>query len=405
MRTGLDRLPSLPSVLRSLQAQRVGLLAHAPSVNRDLLHANLVLAAAGVRPRRIFGPEHGFGGEAQDMIGVPHATDPISRAPIVSLYGDQPTALSPSAEHLDDLDVLLIDLCDVGSRYYTFVWTALLAVRAAARCRVRCILLDRPNPIGGDPAHAEGRPQRPGFLSFVGLEPIPVRHALTAGELVTEMVVRDGLSVGPDEALDVIAVQGWDRSSYADAWDRPFVLPSPNMPTLDTALVYPGGCLIEGTNLSEGRGLTRPFETFGAPWLDGFRLARDLAALRLRGFVPRPVTFQPTFHKHAQRLCGGVQIHVTERSTFRPVATYVAMLALAHHQNPEAFRFRTERYEFIDHIPAIDLLTGASDVRNAIEHHAAPADVMQLACPVDPGYADLHAHAVARVQSMDRGRA
>ncbi len=397
MRVGLDRLPSLPSLVRSLAQQRVALLAHPASVNHDLVHIHRVLLSLGVRPRTIFGPEHGYGGEAQDMIGVAHAVDPETGAPVISLYGDSFDKLSPSAESLRDHDVLLVDLADVGSRYYTFVWTALLAVRAAVRAGMRCVVLDRPNPIGGTLALAEGRSQRPGYLSFVGLEPIPVRHGLTLGELVAEMGSRDGVRVGPGQQLEVVAVEGWRRDQTAAHWDRPFVPPSPNMPTADTALVYPGGCLLEGTNLSEGRGTTRPFELLGAPWLDGAAWARELGAVGLRGFVARPLTFQPMFHKHAGQICGGIQIHVTDPAAFRPFATYLAVIALAHRQRPDQFRFRTERYEFVDDIPAIDLLVGGSEAREAMVAGASPREIIEAVGPVEREYAEVHERAVRRV--------
>jgi uncharacterized protein YbbC (DUF1343 family) len=282
--------------------------------------------------------------------------------------------------------VLLVDLADVGARYYTFVWTALLALRAAHRAKVQVILLDRPNPIGGAPAQVEGAIQQPGFLSFVGLEPLPIRHGLTVGEILASVAERDGLPLGADGALAIVPVRGWKRSRTAAEWDRPFVVPSPNMPTIETALVYPGGCLIEGTNLSEGRGTTRPFEIVGAPWIDGHALAQGLAATRLCGFVARPLTFRPMFQKHAGAVCGGVQIHVTDEGAFLPVATYVALTALAHAQDKERFRFRTERYEYVDDVPAFDLLTGSAEARLAIEAGADARDVAFAASEVAPGW-------------------
>jgi uncharacterized protein YbbC (DUF1343 family) len=220
-------------------------------------------------------------------------------------------------------------------------------------------VLDRPNPLG----HAvEGKLQKAGFLSFVGLERAPIRHGLTLGEIVAWRARVEGFH----ELVEVVQVTGLEDGALASSWDRDFVMPSPNMPTYATALVYPGGCLLEGTNLSDGRGTTRPFEITGAPWVDGKRLAASLAATGLPGFVARPLGFEPTFHKHAKQRCGGVQIHVTDPRTFRPVATYVALVALAHHASPAEFRFRTECYEFIDHIPAFDLLTGSADARTRI---------------------------------------
>lgn len=403
MDLGLDRLSSsgsLDPLVARLRSTRVGLLAHPASVDRGMAHAGEVLSRIGVRPRIFFGPEHGYGGEAQDMIGVATATDARTGAPIVSLYGDDFADLSPKPEHLAEIDLLLVDLADVGSRYYTFVWTALLALRAAAKAGVSVIVLDRPNPVGGLAAQVEGRTQDPRFLSFVGLEPVPVRHQLTVGEILALFAARDGLA---KEALAVVPVRGWDRARGAEGWDRPFVLPSPNMPTADTALVYPGGCLLEGTNLSEGRGTTRPFEIVGAPWIDGHALAEGLAATGLPGFVARALTFRPTFHKHAATICGGVQIHPTDAATFRPYATYVALIALARAQEPERFGFRTERYEYVDHLPALDLLTGSSAVRTAMEAGEDPGAIARTAAEADPGWPEQMAQAARLVDERSVG--
>lgn len=397
METGLDRLRGVTTLVDRLRSCRVGLLAHPASVTRGLVHISDELSALGIKPALLFGPEHGYGGEAQDMVGVAGAVDARTGAPIVSLYGDRFDDLVPQAEHLARIDLLLVDLADVGARYYTFVWTALLALRAAARVGVPVVVLDRPNPLGG--VAVEGATQRSGHLSFVGLEPVPIRHALTLGEMLALFAERDRLSIGEGRALEIVAVQGWDRGALAASWDRPFVLPSPNMPTADTALVYPGGCLLEGTNLSEGRGTTRPFEIVGAPWLDGARLARDLADTGLPGFVARPLTFRPTFQKHAGVICGGVQIHVTHPHDFRPVAAYVALVALARAQRPDEFRFRTERYEYVDDIPAFDLLTGSGQAREAIEAGGDPREIAQAASRPDPAWTETLAHARALVDA------
>jgi uncharacterized protein YbbC (DUF1343 family) len=361
MRVGLDRVASEEAIASRLRGAKVGLLAHPASVTRDLVHVRHVLGALGVRPRIVFGPEHGYGGEAQDMIGVTDARDRDGTL-VRSLYGASFGDLSPRATDLDGLDVVVIDLQDVGARYYTFVWTAVLVARACAAKGVRVMVLDRPNPLGG--AQREGRAQEAGFLSFVGLEAVPVRHGLTLGEVVAWRSEVEGSERG---AVEVVSVQGLPREAYAAAWDRPFVPPSPNMPTGETALVYPGGCLLEGTNLSEGRGTTRPFEIVGAPWLDGEELASHLARTGLPGFVARPLTFVPMFHKHAGVTCGGVHVHVRDRARFRPYATYLALLAIARRLGGGAFAFRTERYEFVDDIPAIDLLTGSAEARTRIE--------------------------------------
>lgn len=394
MRTGLDRLAlatspgGLAALVSELRGARVGLLAHPASVDRRLVHARHVLDALGVRVAVVFGPEHGYGGEAQDMVGVADARDALG-TPIRSLYGETFDALSPRGEDLAAIDVLVVDLQDVGSRYYTFVWTAVLAMRACVRAPspVKVVVLDRPNPIGGDPSRIEGRRQSRELCSFVGLEPLPVRHGLTLGEIVAWRAEVEGVA---RDLVSIVAVEGLDRAAHATAWDRPFVMPSPNMPAYDTALVYPGGCLLEGTNLSEGRGTTRPFEIVGAPWIDGARLAADLRALaetvgeaELPGFRARPLTFRPTFQKHAGKVCGGVQVHVTDVVTFRPYSSYVALIALARAQDPARFAFRTEAYEFRDDVPAIDLLTGNAEVRERIARGDSPLDIVRSTAPVD----------------------
>ena len=365
MKTGLDRLKADPSILKG---RRPGLLAHPASVTRALAHALEVVPA-----KVLYGPEHGWAGHAQDMIEVDSGK--VQGTRVVSLYGDAFEDLTPKREDLADIDVMVVDLQDVGSRYYTFVWTAVLVARACRDAGIPVMVLDRPNPLGR--RTIEGVLPKDGFLSFVGLEPVPVRHGLTIGEIVKWRAKLEGYA----ELIEVIEVEGLAPEAHAPSWDRPFVMPSPNMPTYDTALVYPGGCLLEGTNLSDGRGTTRPFEITGAPWIDGRRLSYDLAATGLPGFFARPLVFEPTFHKHGRKSCGGVQIHVLDPETFRPYATYLALIALAQRQRPDLFAFRTERYEFIDTIPAFDILTGSDVARKAIlagEDARAIADQLGL---------------------------
>ncbi|MFI5299432.1 MAG: exo-beta-N-acetylmuramidase NamZ domain-containing protein [Polyangiales bacterium] len=376
MRVGLDILMEDARRLDHLRARRVGLLAHPASVTRELVHALDALRACEVKPRVLFGPEHGYGGGAQDMATVGDDRDP-SGARVVSLYGTSFDRLSPTREELAEIDTLVIDLQDVGSRYYTFTWTALLALRACAAAGVEVLLLDRPNPIDG--RTIEGATHRePRLRSFVGLEPVPIRHGKSLGEIVRERATIEGIDAG----LEVVALEGWDRTRYGDMWDRPFVMPSPNMPTVETAIVYPGGCLIEATNLSEGRGTTRPFEICGAPWIDGARLAADLHATGLAGFRARPIVFEPTFQKHARVACGGVQVHVTDRLKFKPVATYLALLTGARAQRPERFGLRTEAYEYVDpkDAEALDLLCGTVATREALLSGAAWRDVVATVC-------------------------
>jgi uncharacterized protein YbbC (DUF1343 family) len=307
---------------------------------------------------------------------------------IISLYGSDKASLSPRPEHLAGIDVLIIDLMDVGSRYYTFVWTALLAARAAVQAGVHVLVLDRPNPISGDPTSVEGAAQLPGFTSFVGLESIPIRHAMTVGELLLHFFARDGHPLGPDGAMSIISPRGWERHRTALAWGRPFIAPSPNMPTVETALVYPGGCLIEGTNLSEGRGTTLPFQTVGAPFLNARALARSMVDARLPGVLVRPHSFRPSFEKHAGQLCHGVVLHVTDPRAFRPVTTYLTLIALARAQAPDAFEFLTRTYEFEAERLAFDLLTGSDAARNAILSGASPNEVCELVAPVSPAWQD-----------------
>lgn len=363
MRVGLDVVLADEKRLAEWRGSKVGLLAHPASVTHDMVHAFDALLEAGVKPRVLYGPEHGYGGGAQDMAHVGDEREPRTGARVISLYGDSYERLSPRPDELADVDVLIVDLQDVGARYYTFVWTALLALRVCAKQGVRMVLLDRPNPIDG--VTTEGAPHRELRLrSFVGLEPVPIRHGKTYGEIVRDRAVIEGIS----ELLEVVPVEGWERARYADAWDRPFVLPSPNMPSLDTAIVYPGGCLIEATNLSEGRGTTRPFELVGAPWIDGHRLARELHETGLPGFRARPTSFMPTFQKHAGKSCGGIQLHVLDRARFRPVSTYLAMLTFLRAQDPEKFGLRKEPYEYVDpsEAEALDLLCGTTTTREEL---------------------------------------
>jgi len=405
MLCGLDELVGgqYPALRRRLRDERVGILTHAAALDRQGRSCQSVLDDLGVRPAVVFSPEHGFDGDAQAEEPVPTLGDTADSdtdaAPIVSLYGNSRESLSPTAEHLQNLDVLLIDLADVGSRYYTYVWTALLAARAAIEAGVHTVVLDRGNPISGDATAVEGRPQQEGFLSFVGLEPIPIRHCLTLAEIVVHFLHRDHIPLGPDGAVSVVPTRGWERHRTASAWDRPFVPPSPNMPTLETALVYPGGCLVEGTNLSEGRGTTVPFQMVGAPFLDGVELARAMRDAGTPGALVRPATFRPEFDKHAGKRCSGVMLHVTNAALFRPIATYLRLLTLAQRQAPDDFAFRTEPYEFETEIPAFDLLTGSDKARQAIVGNASPEEVVDLVSPVPSSFGQVVVEAEARIVS------
>ena len=362
--TGLDRLQA--GHWRALRGQRVGLVVHPASVDGNLRHTRDQAANAGaaVDLRALFGPQHGILGQTQDnMIEWRGFRDPYLGIPVHSLYGEH---RKPTAEMLDGLDTLVIDLQDVGARYYTFIWTMLLCLEACAETGKRVIVLDRPNPLGGE--LVEGNVLDPEYRSFVGLAPIPMRHGLTIGELAGFFVAWRGLDV----ELEVMWMEGWSRAQDFEATGLPWVLPSPNMPTTDTAYVYPGACLLEGTNLSEGRGTTRPFELFGAPFIDGRRLAAVLQAWNLPGCRFRPVSFEPTFHKFGGQVCGGVQVHVIDRALFEPVVTYTAAIAAIAGLWPEGFAWKQPPYEYEAHKLPIDILAGGTRWREQVESGSTP---------------------------------
>ncbi len=345
--------------LAFLRGKRFGLLAHPASVTRDLAHAAPLLAdVRGAKLVRLFAPEHGIWGAAQDHAEIATTTDSVTGLPVWSLYGER---RAPTPEMLDGLDALVVDLQDVGARYYTFVWSLALAMRACAKAGVRVIVLDRPNPLGGE--RVEGNVPDPAFASFVGLYPLPARHGFTIGELARRLILEHGIACD----LTVSAMRGWERRMLWEDTGLPWVPPSPNMPTPDTAKVYPGGCLIEGTNLSEGRGTTRPFEWIGAPYLDAHRYADALNEVALPGVRFRPARFIPTFHKWAGELCGGVQVHVTDPKRFKPFLAGVAEIMVARRQAPGQFQWRQPPYEFEPEKLPIDILLGTDRIRQQIE--------------------------------------
>ena len=401
MLCGLDQLSGnqTSAVRRRLREGRVGVLTHSAACDRRGRQTLDVLEELGAAPSIVFTPEHGFYGMTQAEEAVPNGAQEETHSPrLVSLYGSTSDTLAPSPEDLAQLDLLIIDLVDVGSRYYTYVWAALMAARAAAKLGVHSLVLDRPNPLSGDPKSVEGAPQQEGFLSYVGLEPLPIRHCMTLGEILALFLEKDGNSLGPDGSFSVITTLGWERLRTAQAWGQPFIPPSPNMPTLETALVYPGGCLIEGTNLSEGRGTTLPFQSVGAPFLDGKRLAADLAAMGgALGALVRPTEFRPSFEKHAGKLCSGITLHVTHPSMFHPVATYLRIISLARAQAPEHFEFRATPYEFETERQAFDLLTGSSRARELIVAGASAEEVVDAVCPINLNYADILSETEARL--------
>jgi uncharacterized protein YbbC (DUF1343 family) len=369
-------VPGLEVLARSrprwLKDRRVGLLMHQASVARNLVSARDVLyRLCGSRLTALFGPQHGIAGEKQDnMIETPHATDGRLGIPVFSLYSE---TRSPTAEMLAHIDTLVVDLQDVGTRVYTFEWTTALALEACAAAGKSVVVLDRPNPLGG--MVVEGNVIRPGYESFVGLYPVPMRHGLTLGEIA--LLVNDRLRTGsPRCDLTVIPMDGWRRRMWFADTGLPWVLPSPNMPTPITAAVYPGQVLLEGTNVSEGRGTTRPFEIWGAPYLDPAALRARFEKRKLPGCVLRDHDFEPTFHKWRGEVCRGFQIHVTDADRYVPYMTTLALLQDVVALHRDRFAWKQPPYEYVtDRLP-IDVLTGDPAVREAIE---SGADLRALA--------------------------
>jgi len=347
----LDHLGTLwPEKFRGA---RVGALLHPASVSAKLEHASHVLEQHNgdlLRLAALFGPQHGFRGETQDNMVEWKSYEHLRLGiPVYSLYGEH---REPTAEMLKDLDVLLVDLQDVGARYYTFIWTMYLCMRACEKAGVAVVVLDRPNPING--VTTEGPILDPNYKSFVGMHPIPVRHGRTIGELAQQFCDE----AFPQCQLSISPMKNWQRAMWFDQTGLPWLMPSPNMPTLDTATVYPGMCLLEGTNISEGRGTTRPFEIFGAPFIKTELLCRELNHLKLPGVFFRENYFQPTFHKFAGELCGGAQIHVLDRNAFCPFQTGVEIIRCIRKLSSDKFAWKQPPYEYEWKKLPIEILLG-----------------------------------------------
>jgi uncharacterized protein YbbC (DUF1343 family) len=367
VRPGLEALLARSGELRG---RRIGLLANQASVDSDLRHAaDLLRACDGVKLAALFAPEHGLRGEAQDMEAVESGIDPATGLPVHSLYGSAATTLAPTDEMLAGLDLVICDLPDIGSRYYTFAATLFQLMEKAAESGLPVLVTDRPNPLGGEVL--EGPGLEPAFTSFVGRVSAPVRHGLTMGELAR--LYNEDHAAGSD--LTVVPMQGWRRRQLGPETGLPWVPPSPNMPTFATALVYPGGCLLEGTNLSEGRGTTRPFEFAGGPWIDAVALAGGMNDIGRPGVRFRPHWFRPVAQKWKGETCGGVQVHVTDPETLRSFGVYVELVAAMRRQDPDRFQWRTEAYEFESQRPAIDLLAGSDRLRKDLERGRAVAEM------------------------------
>ena len=345
----------------SLNGRRIGLVCNPASVDGELRHvADLFGQHGTVTLAALFGPQHGFRSDVQDnMIETGHGQDCTRRVPVYSLYSE---TREPTAAMLSGIDALVIDLQDVGSRIYTFIYTMANCLIAARKQGVKAIVCDRPNPIGG--TGVEGPMLVRGYESFVGQYPIPMRHGMTIGELATLFNSEFGIGAN----LEVIRMEGWRREMYFDETRLPWVIPSPNMPTLDTAIVYPGTVLFEGTNVSEGRGTTRPFEIVGAPWPIAERFADAMNRTGLAGVYFRPAVFEPTFQKHAKTTCAGCQIHVLDRHAFKPVETGVSLIAAFRAAGVDQFAWRNPPYEYEHDKMPIDILAGSSELRKQIDN-------------------------------------
>ena len=365
---GIDRL--LDGDTDLIKRQRIGLVCNPASVDAGFRHSvDRLREADDFTLQAVFGPQHGFRSDVQDnMIETPHARDARRAVPVYSLYSE---TREPTDAMLRDIDVLVVDLQDVGTRVYTYVYTMANCMRAAARHGVRVVVCDRPNPVGGD--RVEGPLLQQPWTSFVGQFPIPLRHGMTIGELAR--LFNDAFGIGC--ALDVVPLDGWRRTMYYDETGLPWIIPSPNLPTLDSAIVYPGAVLFEGTMLSEGRGTTRPFELIGAPWIDGERLADAMNGLGLPGVHFRPTYFQPTFQKHAQETCGGCQIHVLDRDRFEPVRAAVELIAAFRRQDPGRFAWRQPPYEYEHEKQPIDVLYGSDRLRNNVDAGGSVSELVE----------------------------
>jgi len=367
VKTGIDLIDKRwPAKFRS---SNIGLLIHPASITNNFSHsADTCFSSNKFKVTALFGPQHGIRGETQDnMIEWNSFRDRKTGIPVYSLYGK---TRKPSPEMLSNIDIMVIDLQDVGARYYTFIWTMALVMEACQEQNKAVVILDRPNPINGKAI--EGPVLKPEFSSFVGLQRLPIRHGMTIGEM--GLYFKDAYY--NKLPIEIIPMQGWKRDMWFDKTGLPWVLPSPNIPTLETATVYPGMCLLEGTNISEGRGTTRPFEIFGAPFIDPELLTTRLKALRLSGVIFRPLHFLPTFQKYAGKLCGGAQIHITDRERFKPFKTAAAILKTVHDLYPGDFRWNKPPYEYEKNLLPIDILAGTDRFRKDIER-SAPLDRME----------------------------
>jgi uncharacterized protein YbbC (DUF1343 family) len=358
IKLGIERLCGERADL--IEGRRVGLVCNQASVDHELRHsADVLQSVEGVQLTSLYGPQHGIRGDVQDnMVETPHTRDVETGLPVYSLYSE---TREPTEEMLQDVDVLVCDLQDIGCRIYTFIYTIANCMRVASRLGKRVIVCDRPNPIGG--VGIEGNLLESGFESFVGQFQLPTRHGMTAGEL--SKMFNEHWGIGCD--LEIVTLDGWSRELWFDETDASWVLPSPNIPTLDSATIFPGTVHLEGTQISEGRGTTRPFELVGAPYVEAGDFARRLESIGLPGVRFRPTNFLPTFQKHAGVTCGGVQIHVLDRLELRPVVTGLAVVKTCYDLYGEDFRWKEPPYEYVFDKNPFDVISGTDRLRLWLE--------------------------------------
>ena len=360
VKLGIDRFAENPKSF--VGEERVALLCHAASVDQSYTHLTQIASAAQLNVVRCFGPEHGIWADAQDMEAVEEeGIEPNTGAPVSSMYGKTVDKLTPHASLLHDVETLIIDLQDVGSRYYTYIYTATLCAKVCAQTGTRVLILDRPNPLGG--IDIEGGMTHRDYSSFVGMWPLPNRHGMTLGEVVSLLNTREGFNAD----IEVIEVQGWTRDQLLYQTGQRWVLPSPNMRSFEAMMVYPGMCLIEGTEMSEARGTTKPFEWVGAGYIDPFKWAQALNHLDLPGICFRPLYYKPTFHKWAHQTIGGVELHLTNPHTLQPLRVGLHLLSVTRQMYGDALLWRKEAYEYVEDKPAIDLLLGGAQGREVID--------------------------------------
>lgn len=366
IKTGLEKV--LESESNTLNNLRIGLICNPASVNSEFRHAaDLFFENEKINLTALFGPQHGIRGDVQDnMVETSHTIDRLTGLPVYSLYSE---TRQPTEEMVSNIDALVFDLQDVGCRVYTFIYTMANAMKSCAAFGKKMIVLDRPNPIGG--IAVEGNLLEAGHESFVGQFPIPMRHGLTVGELA--LLFNKEFNINCD--LEIVKMDNWERGDFYDETDAPWVMPSPNMPTIDTTVVFPATVFFEGTEISEGRGTTRPFEIVGAPYIDGKEYAKKLKSLKLPGVIFRPLNFLPTFQKFAKQECEGVFLHVTDRENFEPVIAGLAMIKVLFDMYREQFQWKTTAYEYEFDRNPFDVIAGTTRIREMFEQEKSVEDI------------------------------